>query len=171
MAQTVNMDGRTNTYGAEYRYWDFYMKCMWYCWNLIKANALTFWLSCQDRAHSSRSSRVSGLTTVYTSELQRGWGQTKNCSTLSKKGPHPRQLERRTLAAGKALTISTGMLKLLTLERRELLTLKAPLTSIPNVLSCSVHPLGSSRAWTLSLLTKPPVNTAFWCHGAFVGDF
>lgn len=98
MAQTVNMGGRTNTYGAEYRYWDFYVKCTWYCWNLIRANALTFWLSCQDRAHSFRSSRVSGLTIVYTSELQRGPGQTKNCSTLSKKGPQPRQLARLWLS-------------------------------------------------------------------------
>lgn len=144
---------------------------MWYCWNLVRANALRFWLSCQDRTHSFRSSRVLGLTIVYTSELQRGPGQTKNCSTLSKKGPHPRQLERRMLAAGKALVISTHMLKLLTLELQELLTLKAPLTSIPDALSCSACPLDSSRAWTLSSLTKPSVNMAFWCHGAFVGDF
>lgn len=123
---------------------------MWYCWNLVRANALRCWLSCQDRTYSFRSSRVSGLTIVYTSELQRGPRQTKNCSALSKKGPHPGQLESWALAAGKALTISTGMIKLLSLELQELLNLKAPLTSIPNALSCSVRPLDSSRAWTLS---------------------
>lgn len=61
--------------------------------------------------------------------------------------------------------------KIAALELQELLTLKAPLTSTPNDPGCSVPPLNSSRAWTLSSLTKPPVNMAFWCHGAFVGDF
>jgi len=111
------------------------------------------------------------LTIAHTGELQRRSDQTKNCSTLAKKGAHPRQMEKQTWAAGKALTISTCMLKLLALEFHELLALKPSLTSIPSTLSCSARPLESSRAWALSSLTKPHVNMAFWCHGAFVGDF
>lgn len=134
---------------------DFYVKCMWDGWDLVRVNALRFWLSSQDRTHSFRCGRVSSLTMVYTSELQRALGQTKNCSMVSEPGPQPQQLERWTWAAGKALPVSTCMLKLPISLLHKLLTLEAPLAAIPDALSCPAHPLDSSRAWSPLSRAKP----------------
>lgn len=158
----LSRKGRTNTCGAEGRHWDFYMQV-----TLLKSGkswCLLALVSGQDSLFQTQPSfRLDSLHRRASERIR-----------LDKELQH--SIEKRFMAEVSGKTDASSWqsfaylypyVKVARLQASRAVNSESTTHSHSR---CSLQPLDSSRAWTLSPLTKPPVNMTFWFHGAFVAD-